>query len=211
MAHDTRRGVMVVISSPSGAGKTTLANLVLQSDKHIHPSISYTTREKRPGEVHGTHYYFTDRATFKQMEQDSKFLESAEVFDHLYGTPKDVVESYLQNGDDIIFDIDWQGHRSLKALAPEDVVSIFLLPPSKKELKERLSKRAQDTHETIMLRMQKANSELQHWKEYDYVIVNKDLKESLNKLLSILRAERLRKNRRVGLFEFVQQMIDETA
>lgn len=199
-----------MISSPSGAGKTTLANLMLKSDQHTHPSISYTTRAPRPGEVHGRDYYFTDEATFRFMESEDKFLESAEVFGNLYGTPRDLVESYLTNGEDMIFDIDWQGHRSLKAIAPTDVASIFLLPPSKTELKQRLCKRAQDIDETIDLRMQKANSELKHWEEYDYVIVNKDLDESLKKLLAILRAERLRKNRRLGLFGFVQQMIDET-
>lgn len=205
-----RRGLMLVVSSPSGAGKTTLANLLLKADNHIHPSISYTTRDIRPGEKQGEHYHFIDKDTFLTMAKEGKFLEYAEVFGHYYGTPKELVEHYLNLGEDVIFDIDWQGNRNLTAIARADVVSVFLLPPSKIELHERLIKRAQDTHETIALRMQKANSELKHWQEYDYTIVNKDLDESLRKLLSILRAERLKKQRRWGVITFVDQLIAET-
>lgn len=201
---------MLVLSSPSGAGKTTLKELLLKSDKHIHPSISYTTRPMRPGEIHGKNYYFTDRKHFEHMIKEDLFLEHAEVFGHLYGIPRDMVETNLKNGEDVIFDIDWQGHRTLRVQSPNDVVSIFLLPPSKKELRSRLIKRAQDAMETIEYRMQKANSELKHWEEYDYVIVNKDLDDSLKKLHCILRSERLRKHRRLGVFDFVDQLMKET-
>lgn len=204
-----RRGLMLVLSSPSGAGKTTLANMLLKIDKHIHPSISYTTRPMRPGEIDGVHYYFTDRETFMKMAEAGEFLEHAEVFGNMYGTPKELVETFLSRGEDVIFDIDWQGNRSLTNNAKHDVVSIFLLPPSKKTLRERLEKRAQDIKETIELRMSKANSELNHWQEYDYIIVNQELDKSLKKLLSVLRAERLRKNRRMGVYDFVNQLKQE--
>lgn len=204
-----RRGLLLVISSPSGAGKTTLTNLLLKADKHIHPSISYTTRKQREGEKDREHYFFTDKPTFEQMIKEGKFLEYAEVFGNLYGTPRYLVDKHIENGEDVAFDIDWQGHRTLKAIAPEDVVSVFILPPSKKILRERLEKRAQDAKETIDLRMQKANSELSHWHEYDYTIVNKDLDDSLKKLLAILRAERLRKHRRQGVVDFVNQLQSE--
>lgn len=209
MKKPKRRGLMLVLSSPSGAGKTTLTNLLLKVDKHLHPSISFTTRPKREGEAEGDHYYFTDRDTFLKMAQEGKFLEYAEVFGNFYGTPKTLVEKHLQNGEDVVFDIDWQGNRNLSKISKDDVVSVFILPPSKKELMSRLVKRAQDAHETIELRMAKANSELQHWQEYDYTIVNKDLDESLKKLLSILRAERLKKARRQGVVDFVSKLLDE--
>jgi guanylate kinase len=204
-----RRGLMLVLSSPSGAGKTTLANLLLKTDKHIHPSISYTTRAMRPGEIDGVHYYFTDKETFMKMAEAGEFLEYAEVFGNMYGTPKELVETFLSRGEDVVFDIDWQGNRSLTQNAKHDVVSIFLLPPSKKLLRERLEKRAQDVRETIELRMSKANSELNHWQEYDYIIVNRDLDKSLKKLLAVLRAERLRKNRRMGIYDFVNRLKQE--
>lgn len=210
MAKVDRRGLMLVLSSPSGAGKTTLAKMLMQADSHIFPSVSYTTRPIRVGESNGVDYHFIDRDTFLHMIEEGAFLEFAEVFGNFYGTAKDVVERYLENGQDVIFDIDWQGHRSLRELAEDDVVSVFILPPSKKELKERLERRAQDAKETIELRLQKANSELVHWHEYDYTIVNKDLDESLKKILAILRAERLRKHRRRGVVDFVDQLIEET-
>jgi guanylate kinase len=205
-----RRGLMFVLSSPSGAGKTTLAKLLLQNDKHIHSSISYTTRAPRDGEVDGVDYHFTNKETFQKMIDNSEFLEYAEVFGNFYGTPKSLVEEHLSKGEDVIFDIDWQGNRSLTDNARGDVVSVFILPPSKATLKERLVKRAQDTSETIELRMSKANSELQHWQEYDYIIVNKDLNRSFKKLLSILRAERLRKHRRIGVYHFVSNLMEQS-
>lgn len=204
-----RRGLMLVLSSPSGAGKTTLMNMLIKVDKHTHPSVSYTTRAPRPGEVDGKDYFFVTKEQFEEMAKRDEFFEYANVFGNYYGTPKAVVEKYLTNGEDVVFDIDWQGHRLLAEKAPNDVVSVFILPPSKAILKERLEKRAQDTQETIELRMQKANSELMHWHEYDYTIVNKNLDESLKKLLSILRAERLRKNRRQGVVDFVNSLLSE--
>ena len=210
MEITSRRGLMLILSSPSGAGKTTLANLLIQSDEHIHPSTSYTTRDMRSGEHNGKDYYFVDQPTFDNMIKENKFLEHAVVFGNKYGTPADLVEKFLASGQDLVFDIDWQGNRALSKIAPNDVVSVFILPPSKKELNDRLHNRASDPKDTIELRMKKANSELVHWEEYDYVIVNKDLDESLKKLTAILRAERLKKQRRKGIYEFVQQLIGET-
>ena len=210
MVDIKRRGLMLVISSPSGAGKTTLVKMLLKIDKHVHSSISYTTRPARQGEVNGVDYYFTDKETFKKLIEEGKFLEYAENYGEFYGTPRAEVEQLLENGEDVIFDIDWQGNLSLTKQARSDVASVFVLPPSKKELCERLAKRALLTHEKIEIRIQKANSELSHWHEYDYAIVNKDLDESLKKLLAILRAERLKKARRLGVISFVQQLIDET-
>jgi guanylate kinase len=205
-----RRGLMLVISSPSGAGKTTLANMLLESDEHIHPSVSYTTRPPRVGEENGKHYFFIDEKTFKEMEEGGMFLESAEIFGHHYGTPKSLVEEYLHRGEDVVFDIDWQGNRALSKIAHNDVVSVFILPPSKAILKERLINRAKTSKESVETRLLKANSELMHWHEYQYTIVNKDLDESLKKILSILRAERLKKVRRLGVVDFVNQLIEET-
>lgn len=204
-----RRGLMLVVSSPSGAGKTTLCNLLRKIDKHIHPSISYTTRVARDGEVDGKDYYFTDEANFQRMVEGGHFVEHAQVFGNRYGTPKKLVEDYLKNGEDVIFDIDWQGNNSLTKIARDDVVSIFLLPPNKIELLKRLKSRAQDNHETIEYRLQCANADIEHWHEYDYTIINRDLDESLRKMLSILRAERLKKARRLGVPEFVKKLIEE--
>lgn len=204
-----RRGLMFVVSSPSGAGKTTLCNLLLKVDKHIHPSISYTTRTIRPGEVDGKDYHFTDKANFERMIADNHFLEYAEVFGRYYGTPKKPVEDHLKNGEDVIFDIDWQGNKAITKIAREDVVSIFLLPPDKTELLKRLKKRAQDNNETIEYRLARANSEIEHWHDYDYTIINKDIDESLKKMLSILRAERLKKPRRLGVPAFVKMLLEE--
>lgn len=209
MTTPNRRGLMLILSSPSGAGKTTLANLLLKADSHLNVSVSYTTRKPRYGEVNGKHYHFVDEHMFLRMVKSGEFLEYAEVFGNYYGTHKDVVEEYLKRGEDVIFDIDWQGNRSLTDIARPDVVSVFILPPSKKALLDRLQNRAKDTEQTIDLRMKKANSELKHWEEYDYIIVNKDLDESLKKLLSILRAERLRKVRRLGLIDFVDGLVSE--
>ncbi len=198
-----------MVSSPSGAGKTTLANMLLQHDKHLHPSISVTTRSPRPGEVDGVHYYFCDEASFLKMVGNGEFLEYAKVFGHYYGTPRKSVEEFLARGEDVIFDIDWQGHKSLIDMSRNDVVSVFLLPPSRVELRERLIQRAQDASETIELRMQKANSELHHWQEYDYVVINKDLRKSFRKMRSILRAERLKRHRRLGLYDFVTDLMNQ--
>ena len=209
MTEIKRRGLMLVLSSPSGAGKTTVSHMLLKVDKHIHSSVSYTTRSMREGEVNGVHYHFIEKERFMKMVEQGEFLEYAEAFGNMYGTPKSLVNDFLDNGEDVLFDIEWQGHRKLKELAPEDVVSVFILPPSKRELLKRLERRAKDAKETIELRFQKANSELNHWEEYDYTIVNRDLDESLKKILAILRAERLRKNRRLGVFDFVDKLKKE--
>ncbi|WP_207215491.1 guanylate kinase [Rickettsiales endosymbiont of Peranema trichophorum] len=209
MQGTDRRGLMLILSSPSGAGKTTLARHILKVDQHIHTSISVTTRKKRPNEIDGVHYYFTDHANFKQMIRNGEFLEYAEIFGELYGTPRKFVDQELLKGEDVLFDIDWQGNRQISAIAKEDVVSVFIFPPSKQELFNRLVKRAQDDESTIQNRMDKADDELSHWHEYDYSIINRDLVESLNKLLAILRAERLKKARRLGVTEFVQSLLTE--
>lgn len=209
MSHIKRRGLMLVLSSPSGGGKTTLAQLLLKSDQHIRPSISFTTRKKRANEIEGVHYYFTDHETFNKMIQNNEFLEYAEVFGQMYGTPRKFVEQHLENGEDVLFDIDWQGNRSLTEIAREDTVSVFIFPPSKQELLDRLKSRGQDSNEIVKARMEKANEELSHWHEYDYSIINRDIDESLRKLLSILRAERLKKARRLGVTDFVDSLINE--
>jgi guanylate kinase len=206
-----RRGLMLVLSSPSGAGKTTLAQLLMKADKHITISISYTTRNKRPGEINGVHYHFVDRPTFKKLIDEGAFLEWAEVFGEFYGTPKAAVLERLEAGEDVLFDIEWQGNRQLTEMAREDVASVFILPPSKKELLERLRGRGQDSEEVVEYRMKQANSEISHWHEYDYTIINKDLDESLKKLLAILRAERLKKVRRSGVIDFVNSFLNEEA
>ncbi|MBA8666540.1 guanylate kinase [Holosporaceae bacterium 'Namur'] len=209
MIQIKRRGLMLILSSPSGAGKTTLAQLLLKSDQHIRPSVSFTTRKKRTNEIEGIHYYFTDHATFKKMIEQNAFLEYAEVFGEMYGTPKKFVDQHLQNGEDVLFDIDWQGNRSLTQIAREDTVSVFIFPPSKKELLDRLKSRDQDSADVVKARMDKANEELSHWHEYDYSIINRDIDESLKKLLAILRAERLKKARRLGVTDFVNNLINE--
>lgn len=200
---------MLVLSSPSGAGKTTIAKTLLKTDPHVTPSISYTTRPKRPGEVDGKDYYFVGLEKFNSMIKNSEFLEYAEVFGHFYGTPKSIVESNLRSGIDVIFDIDWQGTRALTEKAREDVVSVFILPPSKAELYKRLKVRKQDSQEIIMFRMERSNSEIVHWSEYDYTIINHNLEESMSKINSILRAERLKKARRLGVEEFVDSLLAE--
>lgn len=200
---------MYVISAPSGTGKTTLANLLLEADKHIHISISVTTREKRPNEVDGRDYYFVDEETFRKMIEAGQMLEYAEIFGHLYGIPRLEVEKYLKNGEDLLFAIDWQGHRKLIATARDDVTSVFILPPSKQELLERLKSRNQDDQVNIINRMENSNLEISHWHEYDYVIINRTKRSTLKKLLSILRAERLKKTRRIGLPNFIGNLITQ--
>lgn len=202
-----RKGFMFVLSSPSGAGKTTLSRMLLQKDENLALSISATTRSMRPNEKHGTHYIFMNKKEFEQTRANGEFLESAEVFGNYYGTPAAEVTKMLAKGTDVLFDIDWQGTRQLAQRAREDVVSVFILPPSMEELELRLRKRAEDSEEVLQHRMSKANIEISHWNEYDYVVVNKDLEESLQKVYSILRAERLRRERQEGLEHFVEQLL----
>jgi guanylate kinase len=199
-----RRGLMLVLSSPSGAGKTTLSRMLLTEERNITLSISVTTRARRPGEVHGRHYHFIDRKRFEELRSNGDLLEYAEVFGNLYGTPRKPVEKALKHGRDVLFDVDWQGTKQLRKHTPADLVSVFILPPSTGELARRLHTRAQDDKKVIRARMAKASDEMTHWSEYDYVIVNRDLDRAFNEIRAILAAERLKRNRQLGLSAFVR-------
>ena len=201
-----RRGLMLVLSSPSGAGKTTLSRQLLGNDSQIALSISCTTRDKRPGEKDGVDYHFIDTPTFRSMIDRGEFLEHARVFDHYYGTPSAPVEAALSGGRDMLFDIDWQGTQQLTEKGRTDVVTVFILPPSTRDLERRLITRAQDSHEVVARRMAKAADEMSHWAEYDYAIINRDIATSLNQLKSILTAERLKRERQFGLSDFVKAL-----
>jgi guanylate kinase len=202
-----RRGLMLVLSSPSGAGKTTISRALLASDSDLSMSVSVTTRPPRPGEVDGKDYYFVSTAAYERMVRDGELLEHARVFDNFYGTPRAHVERALAAGRDILFDIDWQGTQALKATAAADLASIFVLPPSHDELERRLRSRAQDSDEVVRKRMARAADEMSHWPEYDYVILNKDVEESIAATRAILAAERLRRTRQAaGLVSFVNQL-----
>lgn len=200
----SRRGMMLVLSSPSGAGKTTISRKILERDENVVISISCTTRKRRPGEVAGEHYHFVSVEDFNLMINKGEFLEFAKVFDNYYGTPRAAVEKALSQGRDVLFDIDWQGTQQLEEKAREDLVSIFILPPSMGELERRLTTRAQDSKKIIAGRMDKASDEMSHWSEYDYIIVNHSIDESVEKVLAILEAERLKRSRQVGLSDFVK-------
>jgi guanylate kinase len=199
-----RRGLMLVLSSPSGAGKTTLSREVLEEDPGIELSVSVTTRKQRPGEIDGRHYHFIDRASFDAMVAAGELLEWAEVFDNCYGTPRPPVEAALVSGRDVLFDVDWQGTQQLREKAPTDLVSIFVLPPTIPELQRRLHSRAQDSQEVIQARMAKAAAEMSHWSEYDYVIINREFDSALAEVRAILAAERLKRERQTGLSAFVR-------
>jgi guanylate kinase len=201
-----RRGLMLVLSSPSGAGKTTLSRQLLDNDKQIQLSVSYTTRQKRPGERDGVDYRFVDTATFRGMIERKQFLEYAEVFGNYYGTPRGPVDEALEAGKDMLFDIDWQGTQQLKDKGRADLVTVFILPPSTRDLEKRLLTRAQDTKEIVAQRMAKAADEMSHWAEYDYVVVNSDIGTSLTNLKAILTAERLKRERQVGMSGFVKAL-----
>ena len=200
-----RRGVMLVMSSPSGAGKTSISRAVLDAEPELTLSISVTTRPQRPGEVDGTHYHFLDRATFAGMVQHGELLEHATVYGHEYGTPRPAVEAALAAGRDVLFDIDWQGAQQLREGAGDDMVGVFILPPALDELERRLRTRAQDTDETVKFRLAQVASDVTHWAEYDYVLVNRDFDESVRAVRALLAAERLRRKRQPGLGEFVQK------
>jgi guanylate kinase len=200
----TRRGVMLVLSSPSGAGKTTLSRKLLEADPGITLSISVTTRSRRTDEVEGRDYHFIDAARFEAMRRGGELLEWATVFDNCYGTPRAPVEEAIAAGRDVLFDIDWQGTQQLREKARSDLVSVFVLPPSVEELERRLHSRALDTHAVIAGRMGKAVDEMSHWAEYDYVIVNRDLASAFAQVKAILVAERARRERQTGLTEFVR-------
>ncbi|CAM5411253.1 Guanylate kinase OS=Afipia felis OX=1035 GN=gmk PE=3 SV=1 [Afipia felis] len=201
-----RRGLMFVLSSPSGAGKSTLSRLLIDRTPGLRMSVSVTTRAKRPGEIEGEHYYFIDKARFEQMVRAGELLEHAPVFDNHYGTPRAAVEQALSAGEDVLFDIDWQGTQQLREKARADVVSVFILPPSAQDLEKRLHTRAQDTDEVIRGRMDRASHELSHWAEYDYVVVNNDLDRAFSEVETILHAERLKRERQTGLSAFVREL-----
>lgn len=204
-----RRGLLLVISSPSGAGKTTLTRRLLDSDPSITMSVSVTTRAPRPGEVDGKDYLFISMEKFNAMRDSGELLEWAEVFGNCYGTPKAPVQASLAVGRDVLFDIDWQGTQQLAQVMPEDLVRIFILPPSAAALQDRLIRRAQDSVVTVAKRMAEAAREISHWAEYDYVIVNHDLETSDREIRAILEAERLKRKRRTGLTAFVRALSEK--
>lgn len=205
-----RRGLVLILSSPSGAGKTTLTRSIVNEHEAI-LSVSVTTRQRRPSEIEGVHYRFIDRDDFVAMRDRGELLEWAEVHGNYYGTPRKPVEQALAAGADMIFDIDWQGTRQVVKAMPEDVVTVFILPPSMAELQTRLERRAEDPPETIARRLDNARSEIERWEEYDYVLVNDDLDRAFNDLTAILRAERLKRQRRVGLADFVGRLLAKPA
>ncbi len=206
MTQIQRRGLLLVMSSPSGAGKTTLSRRLLAADPMITMSVSVTTRPPRPGEVNGRDYHFITHEEFGRLRDRGDLLEYAEVFGNFYGTPKRPVLEALQAGRDVLFDIDWQGTQQLGAAMEDDLVRIFILPPSAEELRERLIGRAQDSASTVAKRMAKAADEISHWPEYDYVIVNEDINKASAEIEAILTAERLRRRRQLGLTAFVREL-----
>lgn len=207
-----RRGLMFILSSPSGAGKTSLSKALMErySNAPVHEairmSVSVTTRKPRPGEMHGRDYFFVNHEDFLNMVSADELLEHAKVFEYHYGTPADFVEEHIERGTDVLFDIDWQGTRQLAEKARNEVVSVFILPPSMEELERRLRARAQDSDEVVAGRMSKAEAEISHWQEYDYVLINHDFEQTLEKIDSILKAERLKRVRQAGLAEFIKSL-----
>ncbi len=204
-----RRGLMLVLSSPSGAGKTTIARHLLDIEPELTLSVSVTTRPKRPSEEDGIHYHFIDRGLFDDMIDRGELLEHAEVYGHGYGTPKAAVQMALEDGKDVLFDIDWQGAQQLRQQVSQDIVSMFILPPSKAELARRLKKRAEDSDEVVAMRLSQVSADVTHWAEYDYVMINYHLDESLAAARSVLTAERLKRRRQVGLSDFVSQFREQ--
>lgn len=202
-----RRGLMFILSSPSGAGKTTLSRMLLEADSEIKLSVSATTRPPRPGEVDGTHYHFVSDAEFDRMVEEDDFYEWAHVFGHRYGTPKGLIRAALKEGQDFLFDIDWQGTQQLYQKDQQDVVRVFILPPSIDELHRRLKGRATDSAEVIAARMERARAEISHWDGYDYVIINDDVDVCFNKVRAILDAERMKRARQTGLIPFVRELM----
>jgi len=204
-----RRGIMLVVSSPSGAGKTTLTRNLLEQEDNVNLSVSVTTREKRLSEIDGVHYHFIPRRRFEAMRDSDELLEWAEVHGNFYGTPREPVEKALAAGRDMLFDIDWQGTQQLYAKMRADVVSVFVLPPSATELKSRLERRAEDSGETIKRRLRNAAQEIPHWNEYDYVLVNRDLGRSFARLRAILTAERLKRVQKPDIEKFVSGLLSD--
>jgi guanylate kinase len=205
----SRRGLMLVLSSPSGAGKSTIARHLMAEDKDIVLSVSVTTRARRPSEIDGVHYHFIDQPTFNQLRDKGELLEWAEVHGNCYGTPRAPVEAWLTSGKDVLFDIDWQGADQVAKAMPEDLVRIFVLPPTMAELASRLVRRAEDAPDVIAKRLANARAEIQHWRDYDYVLINKDLQTSLEKAQAILYAERMRRARTTWLEGFVEDLLQQ--
>ena len=206
MQSNQRKGLMLVLSSPSGAGKTSICKKILETEKNLVMSISYTTRPKRKSEKDGKDYFFVKKKKFDELQEKNFFVESALVFDHFYGTPKNFIENNIRKGKDILFDIDWQGAQKLVDYSKNDVVSIFVLPPSNKILLERLKKRNEDSNEIVKKRMSKAKSEISHWIEYDYIIINHDISKSADEVKSILFAERKKRIRQKFIFDFIDKL-----
>ena len=204
-----RRGLLFILSSPSGAGKTTISRMLLAADDEIKLSVSVTTRPPRAGEIDGVHYSFVDDATFDRMVEEDDFYEWAHVFDHRYGTPKGAIRNALKEGQDFLFDIDWQGTQQVANAARTDLVSVFILPPSREALQQRLISRAQDSADVVAGRMAKASDEISHYREYDYIVVNDDLEESVRAVSAILAAERLKRDRQIGMTDFVRRLQSE--
>lgn len=204
-----RRGLMLVLSSPSGAGKSTIARNLLETDHALQLSVSVTTRARRGSEIDGQHYHFVTMREFERLREDDALLEWAEVHGNFYATPREPAEMAMSEGRDMLFDIDWQGAEQLREKVPADIVSIFILPPSMAELKSRLLRRAEDQEKVIEQRLRNAREELAHWGEYDYVVINHDLQSAFHEVQCIVRAERLRRDRRPGLFDFVSGLLDE--
>ena len=208
MAEINRQGLMLVLSSPSGAGKTSICRELLSLEENLKMSVSATTRPRRPGEVHGVDYNFINSVQFDKLIKTSALLEYAKVFGYYYGTPRAQVKASLDRGQDVLFDIDWQGTQQLGEHLEADLVRVFILPPSTRELERRLKKRAQDPPHIVDKRMAKAMDEISHYPEYDYIIINSDLSESVKSVRSILHAERLKRGRQIGLIHFVKQLRD---
>ena len=206
---NNRRVILFVLSSPSGAGKTSLSRKLLERNKNLFLSISYTTRPPRPGEINESDYYFIDDGKFNEMLKRDEFLESAKVFDHYYGTPKSPIIAAIESGKDVLFDIDWQGTQQLMNSLQDDLVKVFVLPPSAKELEKRLLKRNQDTNKTVKDRMSKASNEISHYAEYDYIIVNEDFEDSLVNIESILVAEGLKRSRQLKIQEVINNLLND--
>lgn len=204
-----RRGLMLVLSSPSGAGKSTIARNLLENDDEFSLSVSVTTRTRRGSEIHGVHYRFLTEVDFQRLLDTDALLEWANVHGNLYGTPREPVEAAMAEGRDMLFDIDWQGAAQLQDRMSADVVSVFILPPSLSELKSRLQRRAEDTAEVIDTRLANSREEMEHWRDYDYVVINDDLDRAYTAVRAIVQAERLRRDRRPGLFDFVAGLLDE--
>ncbi|RXZ65313.1 guanylate kinase [Pelagerythrobacter rhizovicinus] len=202
-----RRGLMFILSSPSGAGKTTISRMLLEADDEIRLSVSVTTRPKRPGEIDGVHYHFVDDAAFDRMIEEDDFYEWAPVFGYRYGTPKGHIRAGLKEGQDFLFDIDWQGTQQLYQKDEQDVVRVFILPPSLDELHRRLKDRGTDSKDVIDGRMERARAEISHWDGYDYVVVNDDVQVCFEKVRSILHAERMKRARQTGLIGFVRELM----